>query len=295
MPIVPPSPHQSEAHALNCVPVAKIHKRDNINQISIWREGKTVGLASRLNKELCAGDKVIVPNTLDQVKIEYYSYPPKEVRLSAGDSYPVEALSDPCGVLCKLTENIKGLAEQLTTGEQEQLTVVADRGGDDDEDWPISMSLAAAQGPETPFYLFSRAGAIELFWGGKQPPYQLEVTDEPGKTIVQETVKTNRFSLTLPNTESNQRYSLRISNKGSNEVYQKPLLFAVPPFPLDPKADPYEMFATLLAADCGENAQNWRLEIWRQLHHLPDSPKKESFKGHLVADDFDLSEVGLCE
>jgi len=119
MPIVPPSPHQSEAHALNCVPVAKIHKRDNINQISIWREGKTVGLASRLNKELCAGDKVIVPNTLDQVKIEYYSYPPKEVRLSAGDSYPVEALSDPCGVLCKLTENIKGLAEQLTTGEQE--------------------------------------------------------------------------------------------------------------------------------------------------------------------------------
>jgi hypothetical protein len=292
----PVPPPQSEAPVpLDCVPVAKIYKQDNINQVSIRQNGKTVGLASRPNKELCADDQVIVPNTLQEIKIEYYSYPPKKVRVGAGESYQVVALSDPCGVLCKLNDNIKDLANQLTTGEQEELTVTADRGGDDEQDWPIFMSLAAAQEQNTPFYLFSRGGAVELFWAGKQPPYQLEVTDERGQKIVQQTVKTNTFSLTLPNTEPNQRYLLRISEKGGNEVYQKQLVFAVPPFPQDPKADPYQMFATLLAADCGDNAQNWRLEIWRQLHQLPNNRKKENFKAHLAADDFELSEVGLCK
>jgi hypothetical protein len=286
----------SSTHAIDCEPVvAKIYQVNKTDQVLILREGKKKELAHRQNNELCAGNKVIVPKTLSLLKVEYYSYPPKTVRLKAGDLYQVKALAEPCGMLCKFKENIKTLAYKLIHEEPVQLisTILGDRGVG--KDIPIFMILASTQGQEEPFYLFSDQGTIPLFWTGKQPPYKLVVKNRQGKKVIQETVNTNTFSLTLPNTTSNQSYTLQISSESGGDTYQKTLVFAVPPFPLSPKVKPYETFATLLAMECNENTQNWRLEIWRQLHHLPNSSKKERFMGHLAGDDFDLSEVGLCE
>jgi hypothetical protein len=281
-------------HALDCMPVAKIFRVDKIDHVLIFRGGKTKEWANWHNQELCAGDKVIVPKVISHLKIGYYSHPSKEMSLKAGDFYQVEALPSPCGMLCKGINHIKLLAYNLTHNEPEQPVKTSVGGRGYEENVPIFMILASYQSTESPLYLFSRDGAIPLFWRGGQSPYQVEVKDEQGKRVVSQTkVETNTFSLTLPDTDSNQRYSLLISSKGS-PVYQKPLVFAVPPFPPDPKIDKFERFATLLTAMCLDDKKNWRLEIWRQLHEMPKSQEKERFMGNLAMDDIDLSGIGSC-
>jgi len=273
------------AATLTCTQVAEIYMSDKIDHVGILRTGqKLQEWASPKNRALCAGDIVIVPKAIPQLKIAYYSEGGKEEILTAGQYYPVKALKAPCSAGCRFTEKVKLLYQKLTQKAPITVTVtsVFDRSKKTDKPLRLNMPLAAAEGFDYPFYLFWHDGAIPLFWAGGKPPYQVEVTDAAGERIVQETVeKTNTFVLTVENPAPNQPYTLTISS-ADIESYRKKLIFTVPPFPLDPKADKFQVFVTLLA----DPSKNWRLEIWRQLATMPDTEVRTNFETHLILRDF---------
>jgi len=273
------------ATALTCTQVAEIYMSDKIDHVGILRTGqKLPEWASRKNRALCAGDIVIVPKAIPQLKIAYYSEGAKEEILTAGQKYPVKALKAPCSAWCRFTEKVERLYQKLTQKAPVTVTVtsVFDRSKKTDKPLRLSMPLAAGEGFDYPFYLFLHDGAIPLFWAGGKPPYQVEVTDAARERIVQETVKkTNTFVLTVENPTPNQPYTLTISS-AEIEPYRKKLIFTVPPFPLDPKAEKFQVLATLLA----DPSKNWRLEIWRQLATMPDTEVRKNFKTHLILRDF---------
>jgi len=280
------------ADELNCTRVAKIHKIDALVQVSILRDGDKHEMASRDNRELCAGDTVKVPKSIPDVTIQYYSDSSNKHTVTAGDSYQVEALKEPCQVWCKVIEYLDSLVNKLVRSEPLEPPPHVPAGGDsrgEADHQPASaifMVLAAGNDSTVPFDLFSREGPIPLFWRGGLPPYQIEVTDAADNVVVQGQTETNTFAMTLPDTDIDKAYTLEIRGQHS-PPYQKPLIFSVPPFPIDPNADQSEQ-RNMLARLLYDLDNNWRLEIWRQLTAMPDSEEKRRFMGHLEMDDFDL-------
>lgn len=292
----------SVTQALDCQPIiAQIHKVATIEQIGILRvsQGKTHEWASLDNRELCAGDVVIVPKTIPQLKISYYSHPPLQQILTAGERYQVIALDNPCGGLCKFQEAIQRLWTKLW---KTQSSLPTQSTGWRGPGWTpyIYTPLADGESTREPFYLFARQGAIPLVWQGGKPPYRLTVKDATGKMVVQTTTEARQFSLTTLNPEPGLEYRLTIQTTEdktcqttNSKICQKPLIFTVPPFPLDSRTDQSMKLATLW----GDCERNWRLEIWRQLQAMPDSQQKQVFMAHLQAADvsaFD-KEIGLCQ
>ncbi len=278
----------SSIQALDCTVVAKLYMTEVIKEVSILRAGaKKPVWATAGTRQLCAGDVVTVPKRSPQsLTVRYYTETPFVKTLKAGEIYQVKALDKPCGTWCTGLNGIKRRYHKLTESVPENTSdsIGAGREGGDDNDvlpvYDITMPLDAGDGFEYPFYLFARKGAVPLFWEDGQPPYQLEVQDTAGNVIVRNTLKTNMFSITVPNTDPTQTYTLNISSAHS-VPYRKKLVFAMPPFPLDPKTDKEHMLATLL----NDPNKNWRLEIWRQLAALPETQKRKDFKAHLILDD----------
>jgi hypothetical protein len=272
----------SSVQAQDCPVVAKIYLTDIINEVSIQRKGtEKPTWASEKNRKLCAGDVVTAPNrSILPLTIRYYTEIRKMAKLKKGESYQVEALSEPCGMWCTAWDDIKRLYYKLTSKVPENVGDGIGGGresGDDSKPSPnITMPLDTGEGFEYPFYLFAREGVIPLFWEEGEPPYQLEVKDAMGNVSTHNTLKNNTFFITVPNTEPEQTYTLKISSADS-VPYQKKLIFAMPPFPLEPKVDKLHTLARLL----NDPNKNWRLEIWRQLATMPKSQERENFKAHL--------------
>jgi len=276
----------SSAQARDCPKVAKIYLADIIDEVIIWQKGtKKPTWANADNRELCTGDVVTVPNrSIPVLTIRYYTEIPKMTKLKKGESHQVEALLKPCGMWCTAWNDIKRLRYKLISQVPEN---VGDgigggrEGGNDSKPVPnITMPLDIGLSHE-PFYLFAREGAIPLFWEEGQPPYQLEIKDAMGQVITNKALKNKTFSFTFPNPEPEQTYTLKISSADSVS-YQNQLIFALPPFPLDPKSEQWLILTRLL----NDPNKNWRLEIWRQLATMPKSQAKENFKAHLILDDF---------
>jgi hypothetical protein len=268
--------------ARDCDKVAKIHRFDNIDHVSILRfDARLPEWASQVNRDLCAGDTVIAPKAISQLIIEYRTNPAKQVKLTAGETHEVGKLRGPCGVWCKLLAEMDYLYEQLTQIETDFVSNIPVFGrGADGQLIPIFMPLARGEGADYEFLLFAQAGNIPLFWHGGEPDYQLQVKDATGKVIVHKTVKTNRYDLKLPSTAEGQRYELSISCKACQKVYRKVLVFVAPPaLPIDNQLK--KLTALLLDED-----KNWRLEIWRQLAKMAANPKRQAFQQHLILDDF---------
>jgi hypothetical protein len=262
----------SPAHAKNCT-VAKIDKVPSIDKIRIFRQGQEEQ-ASLKNRKLCAGDIVVVPQSIPHIiKIRYYT-PRYRIELKGGKKHKVCGIAGG-GFKCFLTS----------------IPVVGDffRGGNSSD--PISMPLAISEGP---FYLFSREGAIPLVWVGGQSPYQLVVKDAAGQLIMEQSVHAPKeratFSLTVPHTAPGSTYNLTIKSDGS-KLLRQTLTFVEPP--QFTSKDQWMNLASLLAV-C-DDEKNWRLEIWRQLSAMPDSEQKKNFMDHLEADDLDPYDFGLCE
>ena len=271
----------SSVQARDCSVVAKIYLTDVINEVSIWRKGtEKPTWASKDNRKLCAGDVVTAPNRpISPLIIRYYTEIRKMAKLKMGETYKIEALLKPCEMWCTAWNDVERLYYKLTNEKPENVDDGAggSRGDSDSKQSPnITMPLDTNGISAEPFYLFAREGVIPLFWEAGKPPYQLEVTDAMGNVITHNTLNTNTMSLIVPNTEPEQTYTLKIS--AANTVsYQNQLIFAMPPFPLDPKANKLIMLARLL----NDPNKNWRLEIWRQLATMQKSPAKENFKAHL--------------
>lgn len=268
--------------ARDCTHVAKIHLFDKIEHVSILRfEARFPEWASQENRYLCAGDAVIVPKAISKVIVGYHTNPPKQAKLTAGETYEVGELRGTCNTWCKWLAEIEDLYEQLTQMETSYMSDILVFGrGKDGQLKPIFMPLAAGEGIEYEFFLFAQAGNIPVFWHGGEPNYQLQVTDATGKVVIDEkTVKTNRYDLKLPSTAQGQRYELTINN-----VYKKILVFvAPPPLAFDIQGDnPLKALMGLLLDD----EKNWRLEIWRQLAKMPPTPERDEFQQHLKWDDF---------
>ena len=301
----------SAVHASVCHPiVAQIDKIEAIETVGILRasQEKAHEWASQSNRELCPGDVVIVPKTLPHLELSYYSESAHTQNLTAGEIYQVKALDNPCGALCKFEANIKLLWHKLWNTEPPKQRMTDDAGGrtqgkGNGESQHIFTPLADGEGSKSPFYLFARDGAVPLIWKGGQSPYRLTLKNADGDVIVQETIESAEilaeFVLTLPNTEPNAVYRLTIQSakdekcqKHNSKICDKALKLIVPPFPLNPLAEPGLMLATLLG-DCD---RNWQLEIWRQLNAMPDSQQKQNAKGHLTANDVHYydDDIGLC-
>ena len=283
----------SSTHALDCSDVAKIYLTDVINEVSILRKGaEKPTWANKNNRTLCAGDVVTAPNrSIPALIIRYYTEIPKIAKLKKGESHQVEALLKPCGMWCTASNDIKRLYYKLTSEVPENVgdSKGGSKGGDSDsKPLPnITMPLGA-KGISGPFYLFAREGAIPLFWEGPRPPYQLELNDAMGNMITHNTLKTNTFFITVPNADPEQTYTLKISSAGSVS-YQKKLIFAMPPFPFEPKVDKSKVDKLLMLARLLKDPnKNWRLEVWRQLAAMPESQARENFKGHLRLNDFEI-------
>jgi hypothetical protein len=278
--------------ARDCDKVAKIHKFNKIDHVGILRKGaKIPGWASQENRDLCAGDTVIVPKAVSKVIVEYRTNPAKQVKLNAGEAYEVGKLRRPCGAWCKLLAEMGYLYEKVTQIETSFVSNIPVFGrGDDGQLKPIFMPLAAGEGVDYDFFLFARAGNIPLFWHGGEPDYQLLVKDAKGKVLVDKTVKTNHYDLKLPSTAEGQRYELSISCKACKKVYRKPLVFVAPP-PL-----PIENNFKVLSALSLDEDNNWRLEVWRQLAKMPESKARNNFQQILKLDCLDqFVKKGHCK
>lgn len=271
----------SFVQARDCPEVAKIYLTDVIKEVSILKKGtKKPTMASENNLTLCAGDVVTAPNrNIPQIIIRYYTEISKMAKLKMGESHTVEELLEPCGMWCTAWNDIRRKFYKFTSKLPENLSygIGGDRQvGSDSKQLPnITMPLDATYGFK-PFYLFARDGVIPLFWEGGKSPYQLEVKDANGNIIINDSLKTNIFNLTIPNPAPEQTYTFKISSAGGVS-YQKKLIFVMPPFPLDPKADKLRMLARLL----NDPKKNWRLEIWRQLATMPKSQLRDNFKARL--------------
>jgi len=272
----------SPLFARDCDKVAKIHRFEKIDHVSILRkEARLPEWASQANRELCAGDTVIAPKAVSQVIVEYHTNPAKQIKLTAGKTHEVGKLHGPCGAWCKLLNEMHYLHEQLTQIETSLVSNIPVFGrGADGQLIPIFMPLAKGEGADYEFLLFAQAGNIPLFWHGGEPDYQLEVKDASGKVVVHKTLKTNRYDLNLPSTAEGQRYDLSIRCQACQKEYRKVLVFIAPPsLPIANK------LKKLTALSLDED-NNWRLEIWRQLDKLPANPKRQAFQQHLILDDF---------
>jgi hypothetical protein len=290
------------AHALDCSVVAQIHLADNIEAVGILRANQPDEhqWASRKNKELCAGDLVIVPKSIPRLIIRYYTDDSRKETLTMGQQYRVKALDKPCAAACKFKEWFAGFIKKLTSKDANKPTIKSGWKGKSGKLRPINTPLAAGEGASESFSLFAREGAIPLFWYGGKSPYRVVVQNAMGKIVVKHETTAHNSSLRLTDIEPNTEYRLTVQSVGTqscqkenSKICQKRLVFSVPPFPLVRDADPYEMLATLLA-DCDKN---WRLEVWRQLSTMPDSEKKRRFIKLLKADaDYiDPYQQGLCQ
>lgn len=291
------------AHALDCTVVAQIHLAENIEAVGILRahQSNQHDWASSKNKELCIGDWVIVPKSMPRLIIRYYTHDSRKKMLTAGQRYQIEALDTPCGIGCKFKEWFADLFDKFTTKDVDELTTEnAGWRGNHRKFSPIITPLAAGEGAGESFSLFAREGAIPLFWYGGKSPYRVVVQNAREEIVVKYETTAHNSSLLLTDIEPNTEYRLTVQSVGiqscgkkNSKICQKRLVFSVPPFPLVPDADPYEMLATLLV-DCDKN---WRLEVWRQLSLLPDSEKKQHFIKLLKtdADYIDPYQQGLCQ
>lgn len=294
----------TSAGALECTRVAKIHWVEKIDHVLIFRggmkgqPGEWAGQETA-SRELCAGDVVIVPKEFEQLEIEYYQEKPQPLKLKRGQQYTVEALKEPCvSWWCKGLALAENWVEKLTktAPSESPTTIVQGKGSDPDNS--LFMPLAAGEGLEYPFYLFSHELPIPLLWRGGLPPYRLEVKDSKGETVMQQAeIKDNAFCcLKLPNQESGQEYLLTLVT-ATGETVQKRLIFTTPPFPLPPQLNCFELFGRLLQ----DQERNWRLEIWRRLRTLPESQTKIHLAGHLRLGNFcsrrdaQGKEVGVME
>jgi len=268
---------------MSCVYVAKIKKIEKIDRVNILRKEneKKPEWAKLETRELCAGDTVIVPKTISEVTLLYYSDDNQQKVLKAGETHEVLALKEPCGAWCKFTASLEKLRKKLTMEkvDQEEVKPAGDRGTKEGESSEIFTPLSAGEGEDYPFYLFSREGKIPIFWRGGESPHHVVVKDSSDQIIIDKKVEKRETFLNFQDVEPQETYSLTISSAGY-ENYQKTLVFTVPPFPIDSKADKLTLLTTLLQHD-----KNWRLEIWRQLHALPNSEEKRNFMGHLKVDD----------
>lgn len=285
----------SSTQALDCTIVAEIYPTDAIQEVMIDRD-KAKNPWATTSQQLCAGQLVTAPNRPIQplITIRYYTNPPTIKKLQAGKDYRIETLDKPCGTACTVWNDLKRFYHKLTSSVPENLSDgigggrEASNAHEPSPVYDISMPLDAGEGFDYPFYLFARQGAIPLFWEDGQPPYQLEVTDATSNVIVRNTLKTNQFSLTVPNTTPAQTYTLTISSAES-VPYQKQLVFAKPPFLVDSKVDQLPVDKLyILARLLSESDKNWRLEIWRQLASLPETQRRKNFETHLILDDIDL-------
>ncbi|MDM8561691.1 hypothetical protein [Candidatus Parabeggiatoa sp. HSG14] len=286
-------------HTFECSIVARIQMTSVIDKVGILRsiKAKEHQWASQHNRDLCAGDVVIVPKSIPHLEINYHSEEPLKKILVAGERHKVIKLVEPCGKWCK-NHKIKSLYEKLTILEPSNQP-------SKEENWqeskagkfhPIFTPLANNENSDHPFYLFSRNEVVPLFWYGGQPPYQLEVKNAIGEMVVQEITETANFSLTLPNTEPSSEYFLTIKTAkdkscypGNSKICDKKLIVTMPPLPMDPHKEGFTL--TTLLADC---EKNWRLELWRRFSLMPKSEKNKRFMGHLDANDFDLTKEELC-
>lgn len=288
------------ASSLDCEMVAEIFTlKEIISEISILRKDtEKLIWATQADRKLCSGDWVTVPNRRlsSKIAIHYYTEKPQVIILKQGQHYQVESLSAPCGTLCTVRHDLERLVQKLTSPIRKYVSpgTGGGREGENDDPLPIddiTMPLDAGNSLEEPFYLFAQPGAIPLFWEHGQPPYQLEVINEiTGEVvIVPKDLNTKTWYLNRLNTNPEQAYRLKISSAKS-EPYQKKLVFAVPPFPINPN-DKWTTFVKLLMNEnLSEGSKNWRLEIWRQLALMPESPEKNNFNARLRRDliDFEL-------
>lgn len=277
---------------LACTYVAKLENTAYLEEIVILRAKMRIPeWASLSNRELCTNDEVIVPKTIAQLRVWYYTDEMSPIILKSGDKHTVEALESPLTFWGKLGGEIHHLFEKLLSpASPKSIDSAGSVRGNENKTSKIFMTLAAGQGKDFPFYLFAEDKPIPLFWQGGQPPYTLIVKDKEDNLIVQTDVTESNFLLKLPNTEPEQEYLLTISSDGT-EPYQKKLLFTVPPLPIDKQADPFQWMVFLIGKKKKAGPQNWRLEVWRQLLTMPKSEKQQNFMEHLRRDDF-LTKMG---
>ncbi len=276
----------NSSFASDCDKVAKIHLFAKIGHVSILRAGKKSRKpASKKNRYLCAGDKVIVPKIVSGVIVEYFTNPAKQDKLNADVTYKVGKLDKPCGKWCKLLAEIDYLYEQLIQSETSFVSNTQVFGrGEDGELLPIFMPLAIGEGSDYEFFLFAQAGSIPLFWHGGEPDYKLLVKDSTDKVVIDTTVKTNHYDLKLSSTNVGQRYELTVGCQACDKLYKKHLVF-VAPVPLAYSIQGDAKLKALIGLLLDED-KNWRLEIWRQLGKLPSSPQRDALQQHLKWDDF---------
>jgi len=202
----------SSAHAKNCT-VAKIYKVPGIDKVRILRTQGKKEQASLKNRKLCAGDIVVVPQSIPRIKIRYYT-PRYTTLLKGGNQHKVCGIKSG-GLKCFLA-SIPVVGSFLRKGNSSD---------------PISMPLAVSGNT---FNLFSREGVIPLVWVGGQSPYQLVVKDAAGKMIMEQSVvvpdtdERATFSLTVPHTAPDSTYNLTIQSDGSEPLRQT-LTFVEPP------------------------------------------------------------------
>jgi len=262
--------------------IAKIQWHEKLfNNISVLRNGKTHFITEK-DRELCRGDQLTVPQQAVPVTIWYYSESlNKEEIKEPTTNYQLQELKEPCGMWCKVEDKIVSLVSKLTgkkTISSEKMVNVATRGNDENK--PVFMPLSAGKPKNTPFFLFTNEGKVNLFWHNGKPPFQIILQDNNGNELLKRKIEQRKWAFIPSTFEVGTIYHLIVKDQ-LNQIYSTKIEFTVPPLPIDSKADKFTLFATLL-----HDKRNWRLEIWRQLLALPDSPEKQNFINHLIADDF---------
>jgi hypothetical protein len=272
--------------ALDCTTVATILGAPDVLgyvHITSTTPGETE-FAKPNRRDLCAGDQIeISPKATTPIKVLYYSESQKTVEIKGGEKLEIQALNDPCGLWCKAQEKIQKLLKPLLSQEGLSGEEAGVFGKAINKNIHVAMPLAAGEGPDYPLYLFAQPGPIQLLWRGGEPPYQLEIKDDQQKVVFHKLgLESTLIDWPVSEVTPGQTYHLSLISKNAKKIYQKTIIFSVPPLPLDPKADKFTFLATLLQ----DPNKNWRVEIWRQLLTLPPSPERERFLGHLWKDDF---------
>jgi len=266
--------------------IAKIQWHEKLfNNISVLRNGKTHFITEK-DRELCRGDQLTVPQQAVPVTIWYYSEPlDKKEITDPATNYQLQELKEPCGMWCKVEDKIVSLVDKLTgkkTINSEKMVNVATRGGNDENE-SLFMPLSAGKSQNAPFFLFANEGKVNLFWHNGKPPFQIILQDNNGNELSRSETKQREWAFIPSTFEIGTIYHLTIKDQ-LNQSYSTNIEFTVPPLPIDSKADKFKLFATLLQQDkLKENSKNWRLEIYRQLLALPDSPEKQNFLEHLIS------------
>lgn len=267
--------------------IAKIQWRPELaNSVSVLRDGK-IHFIEENNRELCRGDQIIVPKESVPVTIWYFSeFSNKEEIQSPITNYPLKELKEPCGMWCKAEDKIVALFEKLTAKKvlKENLIGVATRGNDENKSFILPLN--AGKSKEIPFFLFPTQETITLFWQHGKPPFQITLQDESGKVLLEAQITEREWAFKPTSPEIGTTYQLAIKDQ-QNQMDTINIEFSVPPFPIDHKMEKLKLFTLLLRQEKSkENFKNWRLEIYRQLLTLPDTPEKQNFLDHLIADDF---------